>query len=693
MKKVSYLLFITFLSLSFTSCVKASSNFISKKIYNMNYQIIINNKIIKIPCKRIINNITNNNVYSLDINLNLSDNYNMIKSSDFKISNRFLKIYFDINNIIYRSNKIQNRDENLKYIFTQKYVWELLGYKVNIVDNNNNFVFESFYQVIFDTYIKNYGYGISTYDIKCDDCSGIKFIKKKLDIDVLEDSRLYVENNNVYAKDPVGYLTSYYISNGEKYNSNYFESEGYSTLIDVFSLPYKRFMYSYNKPINNANIKFIIQRDYKTSLLYNNQLQYGLYNEYDELIDILRPSTSSFFTRKMYYGKYYIKQLNNSNLYAKDNQIYEFEISDKVEKLDILIKQSIKNVNIHLEYCDNSCHDLKDTQVLISAKNYQSKLKSDDKGNISTILSVGNYTISQIDKLDKYYKPNDINLLIEEHSSDNINVNLSNYIKKGNISVYFKNIKGDNIDDIKLCLYKLNDEVLLCDYSSDGKITFNNVSFDNYYIKQEQVPKLYDLNNNIEYINMNSDKAIYYINYEKEEEKEKNLEISEEKNIFDDQINNDEKKQSVANDFENENYEDKGELVKMKEQRQEKDKSKEISILKSLEFVNDVNDIEINKDQSNLNKNLIKKEEKEIGRLIKHSNYKVTSPRKNTVTKELLNSKDNITYKNELEESNINNSEFKKIKFNFLGNLMILLLILIIIIKSKQKCKIRQKCK
>lgn len=276
----------------------------------------------------------------------------------------------------------------------------------------------------------------------------------------------------------------------------------------------------------------------KNDIYLRNKL---IYKKDTKIMDLITNDEGICKVENLLPGKYYVKEVNTNRMFHLDEHCYEFNISKnnnqfsetsyqmtnylKRLRLD-LFKYHIKNhkeipIN-HVKFGLYAAQDIKNIegQIIIKKDDLIESSYTNMEGKLSFVdIPYANYYIKEIEAPSQIMKEErPIYIQKDEFVYDgstyyksikvknelkNCNIHLFKYTENNHKKTPLKNAKfalyaAENIiDNDNLFLFK-KDEIVMEKYSDDnGVILFENIPYANYYIKELESPKGYQLNQEI----------------------------------------------------------------------------------------------------------------------------------------------------------------------------------------------------
>ena len=197
----------------------------------------------------------------------------------------------------------------------------------------------------------------------------------------------------------------------------------------------------------------------------------------------------------MPYGKYTVVETKVPDKYEADSTPIPFEILENGKTLRVtktntpvpghgyLKKTSEDGV---VEGFKFHIYGVSDTGI-----KYENTVITDDYGEFNLELLEGTYTIEEINVPDKYIQPDKQTVRIR--SGKTTAIRFENSLKKSNIAIVKKDSKNNKpIRDAEFTLYNSDGEtVITLATDADGKLTFADIPYGDYTVKETKAPKGY----------------------------------------------------------------------------------------------------------------------------------------------------------------------------------------------------------
>lgn len=271
-----------------------------------------------------------------------------------------------------------------------------------------------------------------------------------------------------------------------------------------------------NKPIvtienNKIKGKLIINKLYGGSgydFKSESDAWFDIYDNNNNLIDILKTDKNGKASKVLNYGKYKIKQVK-----GKENYIFtdEFEINIEESKEYIYNLKNIKKPTLIINKID------KDTKTKLSNSvimiyDINDNLLYEEQTDHNGIIKIENMELGKYYFVEKespkYYKLDNTKHYFEIKENGKIyDFNLENERILGNLEIIKKSNNLNLLKDALFGIYDMNDNLLYEDVTNEeGIIKINNIKAGVYYLKELKAPYGYIKNDEkIEFEILNSE--------------------------------------------------------------------------------------------------------------------------------------------------------------------------------------------
>lgn len=316
-----------------------------------------------------------------------------------------------------------------------------------------------------------------------------------LDIDIKdENERIILANGKYYFKEKSS--TKGYELNDKKY---YFEISKEN-----------------NKPIvtienNKIKGKIIINKLYGGSgydFKSESDAWFDIYDNNNNLIDILKTDKNGKASKVLNYGKYKIKQVK-----GKENYIFtdEFEINIEESKDYIYNLKNIKKPTLIINKIDKDTKTKLSNSVIMIYDINDNLLYEEQTDNNGIIkienIELGKYYFVEKES-PKYYKLDNSKHYFEITENGKVyDFNLENEKILGNLEIIKKDNNSKLLKNALFGIYDMNDNLLYEDVTNEeGIIKINNIKAGVYYLKELKAPYGYIKNDEkIEFEILNSE--------------------------------------------------------------------------------------------------------------------------------------------------------------------------------------------
>lgn len=231
------------------------------------------------------------------------------------------------------------------------------------------------------------------------------------------------------------------------YYGKFFIKEDYKNDLFVENIEYYEINITDEEPIIELVIKNYLKKSKITinkfgevSLINDNTLLFdfknlkniifGLFNENSELIDTqVTDEFGQIIFDNLYFGTYYIKELDTSFLYKKDDELYKVELNQENINKVLSLKNYLKKGKILIKKIDSLTKEaIGGVEFIVSNKDgsiiYQMTTNNYGEIYIDNI-PIGIYYIKEIKPGDGYFNNNEINML-EVFENETIDIIIEN---------------------------------------------------------------------------------------------------------------------------------------------------------------------------------------------------------------------------------------------------------------------------
>ncbi len=226
----------------------------------------------------------------------------------------------------------------------------------------------------------------------------------------------------------------------------------------------------------------------------------------DELVQTLTTTNDIIVSNDLYYGNYYIKELQTDDDYILDENEYDFVIDDDHEEVNFTFENKRKTSKIIIQKegevldkiekgkgvysykpLDNITFslytedDIYENGILVIKKDTLVDQKKTENGKVVfDNLILGNYYIKEEDS--PFYKSIDIkhvSLTLDEEV-----INLLNQKKKGNLIILKTDEEGKKLKGVTFQIYKDDTLLLEAVTNKNGEIILDDLELGTYVIKE-----------------------------------------------------------------------------------------------------------------------------------------------------------------------------------------------------------------
>ena len=246
--------------------------------------------------------------------------------------------------------------------------------------------------------------------------------------------------------------------------------------------------------------------------------KYGVYDSKNNLVDtIIIGEDSTATTKLLPYGKYTIRELENSTGYYLNTEVYKETITEKITYPITVKEDVIKNRFEFYKFYGNLDNGTgiiyAEPNAVFEIVNNKSEvvatIKTDKNGYATISLPYGNYQVKQKSGLDDYKLMYPISIRVNEDTS----LTQTNYMNNGTISAKLKLVKVDSetnkVIELSGVKFKIKDKKsnkyicqttneVICEYETNDKgimITPLPLFGGDYIIEEIKAPTGYLLSN------------------------------------------------------------------------------------------------------------------------------------------------------------------------------------------------------
>lgn len=262
-----------------------------------------------------------------------------------------------------------------------------------------------------------------------------------------------------------------------------------------------------NKPIvtienNKIKGKLIINKLYGGSgydFKSESDAWFDIYDNNNNLIDILKTDKNGKASKVLNYGKYKIKQVK-----GKENYIFtdEFEINIEESKEYIYNLKNIKKPTLIINKIDKDTKTNLSNAVIMIYDNNDNLLYEETTNNKGIIkienMELGKYYFVEKER-PKYYKLDNTKHYFEIKENGKVyDFYLENEKILGNLEIIKKDNNSKLLKNALFGIYDMNDNLLYEDVTNEeGIIKINNIKAGSYYLKELKAPYGYIKNDEI----------------------------------------------------------------------------------------------------------------------------------------------------------------------------------------------------
>lgn len=346
--------------------------------------------------------------------------------------------------LAYLGYNYKNREDKIWYAVTQLLIWQT-------ADPLGDYYFTDSLN----------GHKINTYQPLIDELNTA--VKNYQDNSGIEKNYSIVLGEKIEIQDPFQYKTNYFTDNeyvkiekdkiiienlpvGEHEITIMKEETYYDTPIIFFQSPNSQNLMTignpFTKPIHitvrvqNTNVE-VTKLDYDTNSTTPSgdaKLEKAKYQIYDrnmeEVCQIEIDETKTASIKNLPYGIYYIKEIEAGKGYELDQNIYKFELEDRVPEIKLQLKNKVikGTLKINKVYIKGE-EELSEANITFNIYNRNNQLvkqiTTDTFGNAETELPYGVYKVEQNNTTSGYQYIEPFTIIIENNNT--LTYNLKNY--------------------------------------------------------------------------------------------------------------------------------------------------------------------------------------------------------------------------------------------------------------------------
>jgi len=247
-----------------------------------------------------------------------------------------------------------------------------------------------------------------------------------LDIAILN-NKIIINDNNEIGDYIIKLKRKNYIND----NAYLYYADGSRTLFTPGKM--EEIEVSFNISINGATLEiFKYDNDLYSNISLNNRTfegaKYGLFNDNDELIDILIIDRNGYsLLENLSFGNYKLVELQSSYGYLIDDNVYSIDIKELENKFNVYGEPFLSKLEFFVRFEDSN-EFIGDCSfgIFDEDNKFYTSITTDDNGYAMILLPYGKYTIRQNNAVDGYLLIDDLNVEIDSFSDDIISYNLYN---------------------------------------------------------------------------------------------------------------------------------------------------------------------------------------------------------------------------------------------------------------------------
>lgn len=346
--------------------------------------------------------------------------------------------------IAYLGYNCKNHEDKIWYAITQLLIWQT-------ADPTGDYYFTDSLN----------GNRINTYQGLIDELN--ETVEKYRDNSGVEKSYSIVSGEKIEIYDPFQYKTDYYTNNeyvkiekdkitienlpvGEHEIAIMKDERYYDTPIIFFQSTNSQNLMTLGNPfsrqiiitvrVQNTSIK-ITKLDSDTNSTTPSgeaKLEGAKYQIYDrnmkEICQLEIDETKNASIKNLPYGKYYLKEIDAGEGYEIDQNIYEFELEDRIPEINLNLKNKVIKgaLKINKVYIKND-EEFNEANITFNIYNKNNQLidqiTTDEFGNAEILLPYGIYKIEQANTIEGYQYIEPFTIIIK--NQDTLTYNLKNY--------------------------------------------------------------------------------------------------------------------------------------------------------------------------------------------------------------------------------------------------------------------------
>lgn len=346
--------------------------------------------------------------------------------------------------LAYLGYNYKNREDKIWYAITQLLIWQT-------ADPTGEYYFTDSLN----------GKRIDTYQGLIDELNAN--VENYKDNSGIEKNYSIVSGEKIEIYDPYQYKTDYYTNNeyvkieknkitienlpvGEHEVTIMKDEKCYDTPIIFFQSPTSQNLMTLGNPfskqimitirVQDTNIK-VTKLDYDTNSKIpsgNARLEGAKYQIYDrnmkEICQLEVDETKTASIKNLPYGKYYLKEIDAGKGYEVDQNIYEFELEDRIPEINLTLKNKVikGKLKINKVYIKDE-QEFTESNITFNIYNENNQLinqiTTDDFGNAEITLPYGVYKIEQQNTTEGYQYIEPFTIIIK--NQDTLTYNLKNY--------------------------------------------------------------------------------------------------------------------------------------------------------------------------------------------------------------------------------------------------------------------------
>lgn len=252
---------------------------------------------------------------------------------------------------------------------------------------------------------------------------------------------------------------------------------------------------------------------------------YGIYNEYDELLQtlVIGKDCSALSKKNLLLGNYYLKEIKAPAGYKIDKTRYDFQVTkdNANEVISIKVYDDIYKTRLIINKTYLYFHNIKPENNAVFEIYNQLTMKKvasltvQENGISEIVLPYGEYIIKQISGKTGYHFVQDISFVVDEFSEAKTYVTLLNQPYRGTLEFYKTDTTGKFLPNVLIEVYNENEELMYRGITDEsGKIVVENLPYGKYFILEKKTMPGYQLFLDRLYFEIKENKEIVQVSLE-----------------------------------------------------------------------------------------------------------------------------------------------------------------------------------